>query len=114
MHCALLIVIRLHHRRQTHAYEVTIQTVSHNLQKIWTKPRKDSSSRTTIKRRSPNNRDHPVQHRMHSVDRLLYYVTISLHRPVAFNEVLVFHKAALQRLELRLMHMFDDLRINTY
>ena len=91
-----------------------MQTVSHNLQNIWTKPRKDSSSRTTIKRRSPNHRDLAVQHRIHNVDRLSYHATMSLHRPVAFNEVLVFHEAALQRLELRLMHTLDDVRINTY
>ena len=36
-----------------------------------------------------------------------------LHPPVAFNEVLVSHEAVLQRLELRFVHMFDDIRIDT-
>ena len=36
-----------------------------------------------------------------------------LHPPVAFNKALVSHEAVLQRLELRFVHMFDDVRIDT-
>ena len=37
---------------------------------------------------------------------------MSLHRPVSLDEVLMVHEAALQRLELRLVHVRCDVRVD--
>ena len=57
---------------------------------------KGSRDRTMIKRR-PHHIDLPVQHQVQDADHLSDYIGTLLHRPIRFDEALMFDEFTLQR-----------------